>query len=89
MIADVGGKIIEQFSACLSEKLAVAPASPVAAEAQDAAPAAEPAPETEPLDLVHYARASAVKRAGPLVGVAMLVLIIGAWLRRVRSRSRD
>jgi len=83
MIADVGGKIIEQFSACLSEKLAVAPA------ASEAAPAAEPAQEAEPLDLVHYARRSALKRVGPLVGVAMLVLIIGAWVRRVRSRSRD
>ena len=82
MIADVGGKIIEQFSACLSEKLAVAPAV-------TAAPAAEPVQEAEPLDLVHYARRSALKRVGPLVGVAMLVLIIGAWVRRVRSRSRD
>jgi len=82
MIAEVGGKIIEQFSACLSEKLAVAPAV-------TAAPAAEPVQEAEPLDLVHYARRSALKRVGPLVGVAMLVLIIGAWVRRVRSRSRD
>jgi uncharacterized protein len=83
MIADVGGKIIEQFSACLSEKLAVTPA------AAAAAPAAEPAGEAEPLDLVQYARHSALKRVGPLVGAAMLVLIIGAWVRRVRSRSRD
>ena len=83
MIADVGGKIIEQFSACLSEKLAVAPA------ASEAAQAAAPVQETEPLDLVQYARSSALKRVGPLVGVAMLVLIIGAWVRRVRSRSRD
>jgi carbon monoxide dehydrogenase subunit G len=82
MIADVGGKIIEQFSACLSEKLATAPA---AAESEPPAPAQE----AEPLDLVHYARRSALKRVGPLVAVAMLVLIIGAWVRRVRSRSRD
>ena len=86
MIADVGGKIIEQFSACLSEKLAVAPAVAVA---EPAAPTAKPVEEAEPLDLVHYARRSALKRVGPLVGVAMLVLIIGAWVRRVRSRSRD
>jgi hypothetical protein len=99
MIADVGGKIIEQFSACLSEKLAVAPAvtepaasEPAASEAADSeAAGSEPreAVEAEPLDLVHYARRSALKRVGPLVGVAMLVLIIGAWVRRVRSRSRD
>ena len=90
MIADVGGKIIEQFSACLSEKLAVTPAASEAAPpASEAAQAAEPVQETEPLDLVQYARSSALKRVGPLVGVAMLVLIIGAWVRRVRSRSRD
>lgn len=94
MIADVGGKIIEQFSACLSEKLAVAPAvtEPEASEAAASetadSEAGDPA-EAEPLDLVHYARRSALKRVGPLVGVAMLVLIIGAWVRRVRSRSRD
>ena len=82
MIADVGGKIIEQFAACLSEKLAVAPATEPAAVAQ-------PVEESEPLDLVHYARTSALKRVGPLVGVAMLVLIVGAWVRRVRSRSRS
>ncbi|AGB20958.1 hypothetical protein Mycsm_00508 [Mycobacterium sp. JS623] len=92
MIADVGGKIIEQFSACLSEKLAVDPAvtEPAASEAaaSETAEAREPV-EAEPLDLVHYARRSALKRVGPLLGVAMLVLIIGAWVRRVRSRSRD
>jgi carbon monoxide dehydrogenase subunit G len=78
MIADVGGKIIEQFSACLSEKLA-APAETVA---EPAAPAAE----TEPLDLVQYARGSAVKRVGPLIAAAMLILVIGAVIRRLRSR---
>jgi carbon monoxide dehydrogenase subunit G len=87
MIADVGGKIIEQFAACLSEKLAVASPEPPAAQAEPAA--AQPVEESEPLDLVHYARSSALKRVGPLVGVAMLVLIVGAWVRRVRSRSRD
>jgi carbon monoxide dehydrogenase subunit G len=94
MIADVGGKIIEQFSACLSEKLAVALVVTEPEAASSAASAArEPAEaepvEAEPLDLVHYARRSALKRVGPLVGVAMLVLIVGAWVRRVRSRSRD
>jgi uncharacterized protein len=89
MIADVGGKIIEQFSACLSEKLAVAPAATEPAAATEAVPVTEPAQETEPLDLVQYAKHSALKRVGPLVGVAMLVLIVGAWVRRVRSRSRD
>lgn len=89
MIADVGGKIIDQFTACLSEKLAtpavtepVAASEPVAATT-DAATTAE----AEPLDLVHYARRSALKRVGPLVAAAMLVLLIGAVVRRCRSRD--
>jgi carbon monoxide dehydrogenase subunit G len=86
LIADVGGKIVEQFAACLSEKLA-APAVTEPAPASE--PVAATSAEAEPLDLVHYARRSALKRVGPLVGVAMLVLLIGAWLRRVRSLSRD
>jgi carbon monoxide dehydrogenase subunit G len=85
MIADVGGKIIEQFSACLSEKLAVAVTEPESESAGE--PAAAQASEAAPLDLVHYARRSALKRVGPLVAAAMLVLLIGAVVRRLRSRD--
>jgi carbon monoxide dehydrogenase subunit G len=82
MIADVGRKIIEQFSACLSEKLAVAVTEP------ESESAGEPAPsEAAPLDLVHYARRSALKRVGPLLAAAMLVLLIGALVRRLQSRD--
>jgi carbon monoxide dehydrogenase subunit G len=83
MISDVGGKILEQFAACLSDKLAASPAVPVS----EAEPAAVRQPETEPLDLVQYARGSALKRVGPVAAVAMLVLIIGALVRRLRSRG--
>jgi uncharacterized protein len=83
MISDVGGKILDQFAACLSDKLA----APAAAPVSEAEPAAVRRPETEPLDLVQYARGSALKRVGPVVAVAMLVLIIGALLRRLRSRD--
>jgi carbon monoxide dehydrogenase subunit G len=85
MIADVGGKIIEQFSACLSEKLAVVVTEPASEPVEE--PAAAQVSEVEPLDLVHYARRSALKRAGPLVAAAMLVLLIGALVRRLRSRD--
>jgi carbon monoxide dehydrogenase subunit G len=88
MIADVGGKIIEQFSACLSEKLAIDPATTEETAAPTAVPASRAA-EAEPLDLIHYAKRSALKRVGPLAAAAMVVLIFGAWVRRVRSRSRD
>jgi uncharacterized protein len=88
MIADVGGKIIEQFSACLSEKLAVS--APAATEPDSPVEdTASQASEAEPLDLIHYARRSALKRVGPLVGASMLVLIVGAWVRRIRSRSSN
>jgi uncharacterized protein len=83
MIADVGGKILEQFASCLSDKLA-APAPVAAAESQ---PESVGESETEPLDLVQYARGSALKRIGPIVAAAMLVLIIGALVRRLRSRD--
>jgi hypothetical protein len=83
LIADVGGKIIEQFAACLSEKLA-GPAVAAGTEPDSEAPASA---ETEPLDLVHYARHSALRRVGPLLAVAMLVLLVGAVVRRLRSRD--
>jgi carbon monoxide dehydrogenase subunit G len=83
MISDVGGKILEQFAACLSDKLA----APAAAPVRDAEPETVGKSETEPLDLVQYARGSALKRVGPVVAAAMLVLIIGALLRRLRSRD--
>jgi uncharacterized protein len=83
MISDVGGKIIEQFAACLSDKLA----APAAAPVTEAEPETVRQSETEPLDLVQYARGSALKRVGPVVAAAMLVLIIGALLGRLRSRD--
>jgi hypothetical protein len=83
MMSDVGGKIIEQFAACLSDKLA----APAAAPVTEAEPETVGQLETEPLDLVQYARGSALKRVGPVVAAAMLVLIIGALLRHLRSRD--
>jgi carbon monoxide dehydrogenase subunit G len=83
MIADVGGKILEQFASCLSDKLAAPAAAPVG----EAEPETVTESETEPLDLVQYARGSALKRIGPIVAAAMLVLIIGALVRRLRSRD--
>jgi uncharacterized protein len=83
MIADVGGKILEQFASCLSDKLAAPAAAPVG----EAEPETVEESQTEPLDLVQYARGSALKRVAPIVAAAMAVLIIGALLRRLRSRD--
>jgi len=92
MIADVGGKIIEQFSACLSEKLAVAaptatPAAAPASESSASSASSASSDEVEPLNLVHYAQRSVLKRVGPLAAVAMAILLIGAVVRRLRSRD--
>lgn len=96
MISDVGGKIIEQFTACLADKLGGPPAAPAptpeavtpAAPAAPAvapvtpAPAAQPT-EAAPLDLMQFARGSVLKRVGPAVAVgALLALIIYLVLRR-------
>lgn len=85
MISDVGGKIIEQFAACLSDKLA-APV-PVAVAAPEPESVGESAPEAEPLDLMRYARGSALQRIGPVVAVVALVVLAVALLRRLRSRD--
>jgi uncharacterized protein len=84
MIAEVGGKIIEQFSACLSQRLAVAVTAPEPVSAEK--PTSEFS-EVEPLNLVHYAQRSALKRVGPLAAAAMAILLIGALVRRLRSRD--
>jgi len=47
----------------------------------------EPAPEPEPLDLMRYARGSALQRIGPVVAVVALVVLAVALLRRLRSRD--
>ena len=104
MISDVGGKIIEQFTACLSKKLGPAVEEPVPAAAEAAAseaaapvatpeavapaPAATqapvaPTPEVEPLDLMQYARGSAIKRILPVVGVAAILVLVLVVLRRL------
>ncbi|MDT5198366.1 MAG: uncharacterized protein QOF88_1544 [Mycobacterium sp.] len=85
MISDVGGKIIEQFAACLSDKLA-APV-PVAVAAPEPESVGESAPEAEPLDLMRYARGSALQRIGPVVVAVALVVLAVALLRHLRSRD--
>ncbi|MGX7727695.1 SRPBCC family protein [Rhodococcus sp. 2H158] len=98
MISDVGGKIIEQFTACLADKLGGPPAPvptpeaaappPPAGGAPEVTPAvpvtAAPQPtEAAPLDLMQYARGSVLKRVGPAVAVSALVaLIVYLLLRR-------
>jgi uncharacterized protein len=88
MISDVGGKILEQFAACLSDKLA-APAPAAAAEPEPESAASRPvtSEEAEPLDLMTYARGSALKRIGPVVAALALVVLGVALVRRLRSHG--
>jgi carbon monoxide dehydrogenase subunit G len=85
LIADIGGKIIEQFAACLSDKLA-APVPGAVAEPEPES-VGESAPEAEPLDLMRYARGSALQRIGPVVAAVAVVVLAVALLRRLRSRD--
>lgn len=94
MISDVGGKILEQFATCLSDKLAAPKAAPAA---EVPAPAAEPsapvtAPaspaEAEPLDLMQYARGTAVQRVGPVLAAAAVLALVLVLIRRWRRSAR-
>ena len=81
-------------AAATAEAAASEAAAPVATpEAAAPAPAATQAPvapvaEAEPLDLIQYARGSAIKRIGPAVGAAALLVIVLLVLRRLLG-SRD
>ncbi|MFC0546886.1 SRPBCC family protein [Kutzneria chonburiensis] len=86
MITEVGGKILDRFAECLADKLApepVAEAEPTSAAepAGSERPAAAPA-SSEPLDLLDVAGAPVAKRAAVLIGAALLLIVIVAWLRR-------
>jgi carbon monoxide dehydrogenase subunit G len=100
MISEVGGKILDQFSANLADKLGTpeAPAEPAAATAAE--PAAEsteakpklesvkptPPKEAEAIDLFEYAGSSVAKRLAPvLAGVAGLLVIL-TIIRVLRRR---
>jgi len=89
VLADVSGKLVDQFASCLAEEIlagtpaevpppAAAPASaPVAA----LAPARKARPPAEAIDLLGTAGAPVLKRLAP-VGAAVLVLLL--LVRRLR-----
>ena len=77
VLAEVGERIIGQFAACLSERLAERPAA--------VAEAAGPAPE-EPLDLLRTAGVPVAKRAAAAVAA---VLVVAASAVRIRRWLRD
>ncbi len=93
VLADVSGKLVDQFASCLAEEIlagtpaeapppATAPASAPAAALVDApAPARKARPPAEAIDLLGTAGAPVLKRLAP-VGAAVLVLLL--LVRRLR-----
>lgn len=86
IIADVNRRLLEQFVACLNERVL---APPQAAEAPGAAPTPQqPARSDEPLealDIGAVAGGAILKRAAPAAALLVLLLTIAAIARR-RSR---
>jgi carbon monoxide dehydrogenase subunit G len=100
LISEVGGKILDTFVGCLSDKLG-ASAEPEAEPEPEVTPAAsasgnsdqpkphlesvKPVPEAEAIDLFGYAGSSVVKRLAPaLAGAAVLLILIAI----IRARRR-
>lgn len=99
MISDVGGKILESFANCLSDKLGKAepapdPDPPPAAGAKtpgppgelvDAVPTTATADETASIDLLEYAGNPLLKRLAPALGAAVGIADLIVYLIRRRS----
>jgi uncharacterized protein len=81
LIVEVGGKILDTFAGCLGEKLSVPENPPAEKPSQPEKPAGKP--ETAPIDLIDYAGTPVLKRAAPLLVVALLV-----WIFLARKRRR-
>ena len=89
VLADVSGKLVDQFAACLSEEILAGtpdPAAVAAATAETGGPAVPPPPPrvikpAEPINLLETAGTPVLKRLAPLLaGLVVLVLLV----RRLR-----
>jgi carbon monoxide dehydrogenase subunit G len=79
VIADVSGKLLEQFVASLERDVLSAPAAAPTSAGQDAAPRGPrtiDAPEATPVDLLRAARAPVLKRVVPVVAAVVLVVVV-------------
>ena len=87
MLADVSGKLVDQFAACLSQEILSGTPEPVAdAPTSGAASVAAPTPrvvkEAEPIDLLGTAGSPVLKRLAPLVAGLVALLLLIKRLRR-------
>lgn len=91
VLADVSGKLVDQFAGCLaadigSQATSSAAGSAKAAAPEAVAPSAAPAaaaPAAEPIDLLGTAGLPVLKRLAPvLLGLGLLVVVLLGWRRR-------
>lgn len=99
LLAEVGGKILDQFAVNLAAALQEAPAKastvahdaagqqPAAKQVGEPGPSAPAIPEAEPLDLISVAGVAAAKRVA-LLGGAIALLVLALRLLRVRVTDR-
>lgn len=91
VLADVSAKLVDQFAACLSDKIAAGTPEPVFASvaadlgAPEGVPApapTPPAPAVEAIDLLGTAGAPVLKRLAPALGALVLLVLLVRRLRR-------
>ena len=87
MITEVGGRILDQFAACLAGRLA-APAPPSSLSPPPSFPSApslpppSAEPAAEPLDLLRVAGSPVAKRAVVVLAAVALLIVVASRLRR-------
>ena len=86
VLADVSGKLVDQFAACLGQEiLAGTPSTPEpVAEGEAAPPPAAPRPvrEVEAIDLLGTAGTPVLKRLAPALAVLFVLVLLVRRLRR-------
>jgi carbon monoxide dehydrogenase subunit G len=87
VLADVSGKLMQQFADNLQNDVLTADEAP-AAPAAPGAPTARPVTSkpAEPVDLMATAGAPVAKRALPIIGTIVFLALVFRWRRRRKSR---
>lgn len=80
VLADVSGKLVDQFAACLAEEIRAGTPQPTVA-GEPAPPPAPPRP-AEAIDLLDTAGAPVLKRLAPVVAGLVVLLLVLRRLRR-------
>jgi carbon monoxide dehydrogenase subunit G len=81
VLADVSGKLVDQFAACLAEEILAGTPTP-AALASPVAAAPRVVREAEPINLLEAAGSPVLKRLAPLLAGLLALLLVVRRLRR-------